>query len=146
MLRNVYNLIDFKNIRLHQLFQLFFNPQQNDQGWIGPLCFKRLMLLKVITVKKYKNYFYGPVQPYALHVFHFIIVYHFLIVLKCFKKYYQSRKWAKDFTRTSVIWKCRNFKLVPNGQTDLQKNCEFQKIISYSNSRLRMLTFFSKCS
>jgi hypothetical protein len=26
LLSNVYNLIDFKNIRLHQLFQLFFQP------------------------------------------------------------------------------------------------------------------------
>jgi hypothetical protein len=47
---------------------------------------KRLMLFKVLTVKKYKNIFYGPVQPYALNVFHFLIVYSFLIVFKCLKK------------------------------------------------------------
>ncbi len=50
-----------------------------------------------------------PVQPYALHVFHFIIVYRFLIVFNCFKKYYQCRKWAKDFTRNQGNLKVEEF-------------------------------------
>ena len=52
------------------------------------------------------------------------------------------QKMGQGFHQNQRNLKVQEFKLVPNGQIDPQKNCEFQKLISYANSRLRMLTFF----